>query len=356
MNASLGQAESHDGTSDNGVFHRPEDSSDRQKVLLGHDRQWQEFLHLCQNDGLHGAFLLHGKKGIGKASFALAMAAHLLQRQRDRTSASPFIVPCDSLRRHGDFFLIDTNAETIDRPRATDQIGIDDIRKMREFLALRPAMDGWRVVMIDGADQANRESANGLLKSLEEPPQKCLFLLVAHYPDRLPQTVLSRCRKWAMHPLSESHFSTVFNDLCAGADIAHGTDQKPVDWYRLSGGAPGAAARLIQYKVTDMEELIGRIWTARASAKDVQTLISVITEEKDARKEHWKFLHTTLRRLILVDVQKPLDHHDLLFHLWDDLNRMEKDMEDIYLDYQQSIFTICVLIRRYRQLRARYQA
>ena len=62
---------------------------------------------------------------------------------------------------------------------------------------------GWRVVIIDSADDMNRNAANGLLKALEEPPSKVLLLLVAHNPGNLLPTIRSRCRKLKLSALNE---------------------------------------------------------------------------------------------------------------------------------------------------------
>ena len=69
------------------------------------------------------------------------------------------------------------------------------------FLRLTPAEGGWRVVIVDGADEMNRNAANALLKILEEPPRRALLLLVAHSPGRLLPTIRSRCRRFPLAPL-----------------------------------------------------------------------------------------------------------------------------------------------------------
>jgi DNA polymerase-3 subunit delta' len=81
------------------------------------------------------------------------------------------------------------------------EIVVEDAREIGAFLRLTPAEGGWRVVVVDGADEMNRSAANALLKILEEPPQRALLVLVAHSPGRLLPTIRSRCRRLSLEPL-----------------------------------------------------------------------------------------------------------------------------------------------------------
>ena len=78
---------------------------------------------------------------------------------------------------------------------------VDDVRQASDFLRLTPAEGGWRVVIVDGADEMNRNAANALLKVLEEPPSRAILLLVSASPGRLLPTVRSRCRRLRLSPL-----------------------------------------------------------------------------------------------------------------------------------------------------------
>src|SRR4029077_13207291 len=86
------------------------------------------------------------------------------------------------------------------RRRLRSEIVVDDTRAIAAFLRLTPAEGGWRVVVVDGADEMNRNAANALLKILEEPPSRALLLLVAHSPGRLLPTIRSRVRRFPLSP------------------------------------------------------------------------------------------------------------------------------------------------------------
>ncbi len=82
-------------------------------------------------------------------------------------------------------------------------IPVDEVRRLRSFLAHRAVADGWRVVIVDEANELNVNAANALLKSLEEPPTRTVFLLVSSAPGRLVPTIRSRCRTLTLQPLDD---------------------------------------------------------------------------------------------------------------------------------------------------------
>ena len=87
--------------------------------------------------------------------------------------------------------------------RRKRDIAVDDVRKINGFMALTPAEGGWRVAVIDGAEDLNQNSANALLKILEEPPARAVLILVCSAPGRLPPTIRSRCRPLRLSALSD---------------------------------------------------------------------------------------------------------------------------------------------------------
>jgi DNA polymerase-3 subunit delta' len=83
------------------------------------------------------------------------------------------------------------------------EIAVDDVRALGAFMHMTPAMGKWRVAIVDSADEMNRNSANAVLKILEEPPPNAVLLIVAHAPGRLLPTIRSRCRRLALQPLAD---------------------------------------------------------------------------------------------------------------------------------------------------------
>ena len=177
------------------------------------ERVWQ------QRGTLHHALLLYGKKGLGKLDFARALAQALLC---ENLAGGRFACgACASCRwfaqgSHPDFRLIEPEAaasgavgesgaggaDESARPdkKAATQITVDQVRQLQDFLTVTTHRQGYRAIILNPAEAMNSFAANALLKILEEPPPRTLFLLVAHQPRRLLPTVLSRCRRLPVPP------------------------------------------------------------------------------------------------------------------------------------------------------------
>ncbi|MFN3868696.1 MAG: DNA polymerase III subunit delta', partial [Hyphomicrobiaceae bacterium] len=100
-------------------------------------------------------------------------------------------------------------------------ISVDDVRRLRTFLGLRAAEGAWRVVIVDSADELNVNAANALLKSLEEPPPRTLFVLISAEPGRLLPTIRSRCRRLDLAPLETGDLKAAVGQAltAAGRDL-----------------------------------------------------------------------------------------------------------------------------------------
>lgn len=174
--------------------------------FVGHAATEEAVLAALAAGSLHHALLLGGARGIGKATFAFRLARFLLAGG-DPRSGTLTVDPAASAVRlvnagaHPDMLVLSRSLnETTGRFRA--DIVVDDVRRLVPFFGSTPALGGWRIAIVDAADDLNLNAANALLKTLEEPPPRSLFLLVSHAPGRLLATIRSRCRLVRMAPLS----------------------------------------------------------------------------------------------------------------------------------------------------------
>ena len=88
------------------------------------------------------------------------------------------------------------------RKRLASEISVEAVRQGLQVFQLSAAFGGWRVAIVDSAEDLNRNSANALLKMVEEPPQRSLILIVSHRPGQVLPTIRSRCRRLRLDPLS----------------------------------------------------------------------------------------------------------------------------------------------------------
>ena len=158
----------------------------------GHEAAWREWRAALAGTRMHHAWLLAGKRGIGKLDFALAAARELVAEQGVRQPAEhPDIIVLTNLPANAD----EEKKKAEGKPYQTKRnIAVDQIREMQQRLTTRPTLGARRAIIVNPADDLEKSAANALLKSLEEPPAGSFFLLVSHRPGRLLPTIRSRCR------------------------------------------------------------------------------------------------------------------------------------------------------------------
>ncbi|MET0259003.1 MAG: AAA family ATPase, partial [Methylobacterium sp.] len=175
--------------------------------LRGRVVEWAELDGAFRSGRMHHAWLLQGPRGIGKASTAFAFARRVLGAQPlAETGDSAFEEADPTVRQiaqgsHPNLLHLDR--PPVDRGEGfRTQITVDEIRRLNQFFRAT-AGGGWRVAIVDPADDLNRSAANALLKTLEEPPERSIFLIVNHMPGRLLPTIRSRCRVLRFAPLAD---------------------------------------------------------------------------------------------------------------------------------------------------------
>lgn len=156
-------------------------------------------------DSLPHALLIHGPRGIGKRGLAQALLTNLMCLSPRANSACGRCDSCNWLRAgtHPDLRILDLASVSDDgeagdkdkKPRKT--ISIEAVRDALHIMTVS-AHCGRRVILVDPAEAMTREAANALLKTLEEPPQGAVFLLISHRPGNLLATLKSRCRLVAL--------------------------------------------------------------------------------------------------------------------------------------------------------------
>jgi DNA polymerase-3 subunit delta' len=218
------------------------------KIIEMHHAVWQQ---LCaRRQQLPHALLISGPRGIGKFDLARAFAESLLcENLTDSGEACGKCLACGWLAQgnHPDLRRLQPEVVAADaggavaegsdagKKKPSQQITIDQVRGLDDFLHVGTHRHGARLVLLNPAEAMNRPTANALLKSLEEPIDNTLFILVTSEPSRLLPTIRSRCQAVPVRCPARA---------LAGRWLSDAGVRDAGDWLALAGGAPLLALEL----------------------------------------------------------------------------------------------------------------
>ena len=219
--------------------------------LIGHEAAERTLFNAFGSGRLPHAWLITGPRGIGKATLAYRFARFALAggagQGPNLFGETPPTLRLDpglpvfgraASGTHPDLKVLERTADPKSGKLRSETV-VGDVRAGVDFLRMTSAEGGWRVVIVDPADDMNRSAANALLKVLEEPPENALLLLVSHAPGGLLPTVRSRCCHLALRPLSEPALAGLLGRYAP--DLAPGDTAALV---RLGEGSIGRALDL----------------------------------------------------------------------------------------------------------------
>jgi DNA polymerase-3 subunit delta' len=207
--------------------------------------QWQQIQQTRLNDRLPHALLLEGPEGIGLKQFSLSLSVSLLCE-----NSGPAARACGDCKSchlfnagsHPDLKFIEPEEDG-------KQIKVDQIRKIIEFMNLKSVYGAYKIVILRPAESMNRNAANTLLKTLEEPPGKSLLLLLSHRPNLLPITIRSRCQHIRFKPSFDDITVQWLKDKISDPEQAE-------NLLVNAGGAPLAAVKLLENNETETQQTI----------------------------------------------------------------------------------------------------
>jgi DNA polymerase III subunit delta' len=239
----------------------------QQFTLFGHRDAEQAFLDGWHAGRLHHAWLIGGPEGIGKATLAYRVARFLLASRTAATGRTEAMRDADSLAVGADHpvarqvaALSHPNLAVLRRAPATDKkaasatIPVEAVRRAVSLFGSTAADGGYRVCVVDSAEDLTVSSANALLKLVEEPPVRSAFLIVSHAPHRVLPTIRSRCRRLQLQPLAEGDLRAVIGSLGSPwADI----DSPMLE--RAIAGADGSVRRVIEMLDEQNQALVAEV-------------------------------------------------------------------------------------------------
>jgi DNA polymerase III delta' subunit len=249
--------------------------------IEGHDEVVARFQRALETNRLASTFLFVGPPGIGKRTFAEKLAQALLCPYVDEKALTP-CGRCDSCvqvaaRTHPDLTIIEKPRDKSAIPLAAF-VG-DEPRRMREGLchdiALKPFMGGRKLAVIDDADYLNEESANCLLKTLEEPPPRSVLILIGTSADRQLPTIRSRAQTIRFSPLAKEAVARIL------LDRGLASDSKQAE--RLAEFSGGSVLRAVELADDELWSFRGELLAALAARPfDGVALAARVTSFVDA--------------------------------------------------------------------------
>lgn len=234
--------------------------------LVGHQETANLLAAAYHAGKLPHALLLAGPRGIGKATLAFQLAYHLLKYPAHAEAPPRLEVPDPSspLFRQ---IAMEAHPAILHLTRPLNEktktfktvLTVDEVRRVNRFLSMTSHDGSYRVVIVDPADDMNTNAANALLKNLEEPPARTVFVLIVHSPGSLLPTIRSRCQTIRLAPLSSQHLLEALEH--ASASLPESGEARAALAER-AGGSVRAALLLTQYGGLEIADAIDKLAAA----------------------------------------------------------------------------------------------
>jgi DNA polymerase-3 subunit delta' len=315
------------------------------QVLFGHSEAEQAFLDAYRAGRMPHAWLIGGPRGIGKATLAYRMARFVLAHAEPavpavRRATSLALEPDHPVARrvaaqgHPDLLVVERTVGDNDKLRTL--IAVDDVRRTIGFFGSTAGEGGWRVCIVDAADELNAAGANALLKILEEPPEKALLVVVSHAPGRLLPTIRSRCRRLALRPLSAE-------DVAWAASAAVGREASGPELERAAAASDGSVARAIELlggKALDVREkvtaLLGKL--PAVDPRDLHALGDTLGRDESSFTAFVDTVRDWLSAKLAA--REAPGRLAAVAEAWERVNRAARDVEVFNLERKPFVFNV----------------
>jgi DNA polymerase-3 subunit delta' len=324
--------------------------------LIGHEATEQRLLEAYRSDRLHHAWILGGPKGIGKATLAFRFARFVIanpDRFGPETAAARDLAvsPEHSVTRQlaagGHPNILHLRRPWDDKgKRFKADLPVDEVRRTVSFFGTTASAKAWRLCIVDAADDMNASSANALLKILEEPPERCLFLVLSHAPGRLLPTIRSRCRRLDLTPLTEAEIGEGLRDLAGGSVPAE------ADLREIASAADGSLRSAITLLSGDGLAIVRGVKQIADNAAELDLSAAHAVADLIAARgqnDNWEnfqhvariWLHEHMRRRVGSGLEKA----QRLIDIWDRTNQAIRDADALNLDRKQVVLDFFFALR-----------
>ena len=274
----------------------------------------------------HG-LLFYGKKGCGKEAFAQQFLAWVLCLNRQPDGPCGECGSCQWLKAdtHPNYVYISTDE---DNKKQNAKIKIEKIRDLLPFV--QQTVDGWRVIVIEPAEALNIASSNALLKTLEEPGENIVIILLADHYLKLPATIRSRLQHFALDRISSVQFSEYVEAQLPEA----GSSQQQL-LMNLSNQMPLQAIEVAQSSWLPLRQEFMEDWKKLVIQKNMPMAIATKWNKSLSFGEFSQMFEYLLSDLICVKLNQAVKNIDLDFNVLAEQYSLET-LFKIYEDFQRA--------------------
>ena len=316
--------------------------------LIGQDSQIAAFRETALSGRLHHAWLLTGPEGVGKASFALAVATRLLAEAAGPAIELPWpetppdhpIAHYVRAGSHPDLRILArlTREKSDELARS---ITVEQVRSLQGLFATTPSLSLRRVVIIDAIDDLERAAANALLKNLEEPPTGTVFLLISHAPGRLLPTIRSRCRLLRFGALSGPEMATVLQRTLP----AEARDEIDA-LVRTGEGSPGRALDFAGLDIGALDAAMDRLVREGDRTNALRAALSKQLTPKSAQGRYEACLQRVPARIAAEARLREGPALAEALELWSEARRVAESAVHLSLDPATTVFELATMLTR----------
>jgi DNA polymerase-3 subunit delta' len=312
--------------------------------LYGHLGAEQAFLEAYRTGRMPHAWLIGGARGIGKATLAYRMARFVFAHPSPQSAqnAADLALPPDhpvvhriAAQGHPDLLALERVED--EKGKVPMFIPVDMVRKTIGFFGSTAGEGGWRVCIVDSADELNAAGANALLKILEEPPARSLLLLVSHAPGRLLPTIRSRCRRLALRTLSTEDVTRAVADALQ----RDANDPEIKAAAAASDGSVSRALDLLAGTALQVRERVNAMLAAlpTVNPRDVHALGDALGRDETAFTAFVDAVRDWLSARITVAGAEPR-RLDRIAEVWEKLNTTARDVTNYNLERKPLVFNV----------------
>lgn len=295
--------------------------------MIGHEAAETAFLEAYASGRLHHAWLLAGPQSMGKAEFARRVAQFLLSRAAAEPSGETSLDdPGDSAatalfasKNHPELLTLKRELKPNSKDLARN-VTVDQVRAVLGRMHQSIGIGHWRVIIVDAIDDLEAGAANALLKTLEEPPRRTLFLLVSHSPGRLLPTIRSRCRTLRFQPLDRD---VMLSWLRQKMPLKDEGDRVAIA--EASQGIPGAALDLAETDLASVEGALRMILTHGDPDNRLREALAQSLARAASRPKYEAMLSAAPAILADMARHQPVEQLGALMAHWDALQRTIRD-------------------------------